>query len=87
MDFRYGTSFGEKASDAYERLLLDAMLGDSTLFTRADESEMAWKLLTPVIERWKELGEATVPQYEIGSWGPKGADNLLARSGRSWRRL
>jgi glucose-6-phosphate 1-dehydrogenase len=56
MDFRYGTSFGEKPPDAYERLLLDALLGDSTLFTRSDENQMAWKILDPVFKHWDSLG-------------------------------
>ena len=87
MDFRYGTSFGEKAPDAYERLLLDAMLGDSTLFTRADETNMAWKLVTPVLKHWEKLGREKLPQYEIGSWGPKESDDLLGINGHTWRRL
>ena len=87
MDFRYGTSFGEKAPDAYERLLLDAMIGDSTLFTRADESEMAWELVNPILDRWQELGQVKMPQYKVGTWGPSEADELLKKSGRTWRRL
>jgi glucose-6-phosphate 1-dehydrogenase len=87
MDFRYGTSFGEKAPDAYERLLLDAMMGDSTLFTRADESEMAWELVNPILQRWQETGLTNLPLYKAGGWGPIESDELLEKSGHSWRRL
>lgn len=87
MDFRYGTSFGEKAPDAYERLLLDAMIGDSTLFTRADESEMAWELVDPILQRWQELGQTKMPLYKAGTWGPGESDDMLEKSGHSWRRL
>ena len=87
MDFRYGTSFGESAPDAYERLLLDAMIGDSTLFTRSDESEMAWKIMTPIQEHWQSSGQTSLPGYRVGTWGPKEADELLKRDFRQWRRL
>jgi len=87
MDFRYGTSFGHKPPDAYERLLLDALLGDATLFTRSDENLMAWKLLEPIFERWQEIGPTTLPPYSIGAWGPDEADQLLQSDGREWRRL
>ncbi len=87
MDFRYGTSFGQKAPDAYERLLLDAMLGDSTLFTRSDENQMAWKLLDPLFHRWQDQGQIELPQYQIGTWGPEEADQLMRRDNREWRRL
>ncbi len=87
MDFRYGTSFGQKPPDAYERLLLDALLGDSTLFTRSDENEMAWRLLDPIFQRWAEQDPNQIPQYVIGTWGPTEADDLLERDGREWRRL
>ena len=86
MDFRYGTSFGESPPDAYERLLLDAMIGDSTLFTRSDENEKAWELLTPILHYWQN-NKNRVPQYNIGSWGPKEADDLLNKENRAWRRL
>ena len=87
MDFRYGTSFGEAPPDAYERLLLDAMLGDSTLFTRNDENEIAWTIITPILEAWKKSGVKKLPQYAIGTWGPKEAEGLIRRDGRKWRRL
>jgi glucose-6-phosphate 1-dehydrogenase len=84
MDLLYGTAFLEEAPDAYQRLLLDLMLGDPTLFIRADEAETAWSILAPVMESWSRVGE--VAFYSAGSWGPEEADALLARDGRSWRR-
>jgi glucose-6-phosphate 1-dehydrogenase len=86
MDFRYGTSFSIDAPEAYERLLLDAMLGDSTLFTRWDSVEAAWNLLTPVLDAWGS-GESPLQFYEAGSWGPGGADHLIQRDGREWHRM
>jgi glucose-6-phosphate 1-dehydrogenase len=87
MDFRYGTSFGTVPPEAYERLLLDAWLGDSTLFIRGDEAEAAWELLTPVLRRLEAEPPADFPNYAAGTWGPAAADALLARDGREWRRL
>jgi glucose-6-phosphate 1-dehydrogenase len=87
MDFRYGTYFGVEPPDAYERLLLDCMLGDSTLFTRRDEVEVAWALITAIIEGWKMVAPPQFPNYDAGTWGPERAHELLARDGRTWRRL
>ena len=84
MDLLYGTAFLEEAPDAYQRLLLDLMLGDPTLFIRADEAEGAWSILQPVMHAWSESGE--IPTYPAGSWGPEEADDLLERDGREWRR-
>jgi glucose-6-phosphate 1-dehydrogenase len=86
MDFAYGSSFLRHSPDAYERLLLDALLGDSTLFARWDEVERAWEILDGLIEHW-EAAPAKFPNYEAGSWGPDAADHLLAADGREWRRL
>lgn len=86
MDFRYGTSFGKKSPDAYERLLLDAMLGDSTLFARGDMVETSWRLLMPVLEAWQKRADH-FPNYEAGSWGPRESDEFMHREGRRWRRL
>jgi len=86
MDFRYGTSFGKKSSDAYERLLLDAMLGDSTLFARGDMVELSWRLLMPVLDAWQKPAK-DFPNYESGSWGPKESGEFMHREGRRWRRL
>ena len=85
MDFQYGTSFLRESPEAYERLLHDALLGDATLFTRADEVEAAWRVVDPVLAAWAEDG---APQaYEAGSAGPACADELLARDGHAWRPL
>ena len=85
MDFLYGASFGEAGPDAYERLLLDAMLGDLTLFARWDEVEEAWTLMQPILDGWSN-GISPVVPYEAGTWGPEESDELLDRDGRQWRR-
>jgi glucose-6-phosphate 1-dehydrogenase len=88
MDFHYGTSFGKPSPEAYERLLLDAMSGDATLFARADEVEQAWAFVDPIEEAWcAKKGAPELFLYPAGSWGPEQADALLARDGRAWRRL
>ncbi len=88
MDFRYGASFGARLAEAYERLLLDCILGDSTLYARRDMTERGWGIVTPVLDRWAEEARGDeFPNYEAGSWGPKAADEMLARDGRRWRRL
>ncbi len=86
MDFRYETVFGVELPDAYERLLLDCMLGDQTLFWRSDGIEASWSLVTPILEKWAAEG-CPLTFYESGSWGPREADNLLERDGRQWREL
>jgi len=85
MDFRYNASFGVESPEAYERLLLDAMLGDSTLFTRSDEVEASWSLITPIHQGWE--AHPMLADYEAGSWGPHASDEFIQRIGRSWRRL
>ncbi|HEY9697578.1 MAG TPA: glucose-6-phosphate dehydrogenase [Trichocoleus sp.] len=88
MDFRYDTAFGQANTDAYSRLLVDCMLGDQTLFTRGDEVEASWRILTPVLSVWDAPAPPDViPLYEAGSWGPIEAELLLNRDGRRWRRL
>jgi glucose-6-phosphate 1-dehydrogenase len=87
MDFTYNSSFGVASSDAYERLLLDAMRGDSTLFTRNDEIEESWALLAPFFEAWQSESLSPVHEYQAGSWGPKAASELLKPRGHRWRRL
>ncbi|HWL85216.1 MAG TPA: glucose-6-phosphate dehydrogenase, partial [Polyangiaceae bacterium] len=86
MDFRYGAAFGSNTPEAYERLLLDAVRGDATLFTRSDEVEHQWAFMDRVFEGWKAGGNAPPPAYPAGSWGPEQADDLLARDGRRWRK-
>jgi glucose-6-phosphate 1-dehydrogenase len=88
MDFHYGTSFGKASPEAYERLLLDAMSGDATLFARRDEVEEAWAFIDRIEEAWHAKKDAPgLFFYPAGSWGPEEADDLLARDGRAWRRL
>jgi glucose-6-phosphate 1-dehydrogenase len=85
MEFQYGTSFGKRSPEAYERLLLDAMLGDSTLYARGDMVEESWALVMPILEAW-DRNETPLAMYEAGTWGPKEAAALLERDGRRWRR-
>jgi len=88
MDFSYGSSFGVTSSDAYDRLLIDCMLGDQTLFTRSDEVEEAWRVVTPALMDWESSNEQElVPKYEAGTWEPAEAELLINRDGRKWRRL
>ena len=83
MDFLYGSAFMSEVPEAYETLILDAIRGDGTLFTRQDGVERSWEICDPLLEQW----QAGQPQlYAAGSWGPPGADDLLARDGRRWRR-
>jgi glucose-6-phosphate 1-dehydrogenase len=86
MDFAYGSAFLRGSPEAYERLLLDALLGDSTLFARWDEVERAWEILEGLIDAWRG-GPDAFPEYEAGTWGPSEADALMRRDGREWRRL
>ncbi len=85
MEFLYDTSFAGAPPEAYERLLLDAMMGDSTLFTRRDEVEAAWSLVSSILDGW-ERARASIPTYRAGSWGPELADTLIERDGFHWRR-
>lgn len=88
MDFRYGSSFGVTTSDAYDRLLLDCMMGDQTLFTRADEVEAAWRVVTPALTVWESPTDPNaIPFYEAGTWEPAAAEHLINQDGRRWRRL
>jgi glucose-6-phosphate 1-dehydrogenase len=87
MDFDYGTSFAVDSPDAYETLILDALLGDASLFTRADEVEAAWAVATPIIEGWAAMPAPRFPNYAAGTWGPEAADELMERDGRRWRRI
>jgi glucose-6-phosphate 1-dehydrogenase len=86
MSFLYKDAFGGESPDAYERLLLDAMRGDGTLFARSDEVENAWAIITPVLNAWAEHPSVKIPTYPAGSWGPEEAEQLLAPYGHRWRR-
>ncbi|MGI8552421.1 MAG: glucose-6-phosphate dehydrogenase [Dehalococcoidia bacterium] len=86
MDFLYGASFAVESPDAYETLLLDCMLGDSSLFTRNDEVEAGWRVYTEILEGWKQTPPPAFPNYAAGTWGPAEADQLIERDGYEWRR-
>jgi glucose-6-phosphate 1-dehydrogenase len=86
MEFRYGTSFMSESPEAYERLILDAMRGDATLFTRNDEIEALWGIIDPILTAWQHDLQSPIPQYPAGSSGPAEADALLD-GGRNWRRI
>ncbi len=85
MDFRYGATFGNVSPEAYERLLLDVMAGDQTLFMRRDTVEAAWRFVMPILDRWAEDTRSPLPTYAAGDWGPPEADRLIAATGRKWR--
>ena len=85
LDFLYGSQFRDGLPEAYERLILDAMLGDATLFTRSDEIEEQWALVDAIVAGWAR-DRAAFPNYAAGTWGPPSSDELLHRDGRSWRR-
>ena len=87
MDFDYARDFGTSHSTGYERLLYDCMIGDATLFQRADMVEAAWSVIEPVLDVWKALPPRGFPNYAAGSWGPQEADDLLERDGRAWRNV
>ncbi len=84
MDFSYGSSFGERSPSAYETLLLDAMTGDATLYTRQDMVEASWAVVEPIQKVWREV-KFDFPNYPAGTWGPPAADAMLARRGHAWR--
>jgi glucose-6-phosphate 1-dehydrogenase len=87
MDFTYGSAFSTDAPDAYETLILDAMIGDPSLFTRADEVEAAWGIVNPIFDAWLDEPAPDFPNYAAGTWGPEAADALIAGDGRRWRRI
>lgn len=87
MDFRYNSYFGKAPPEAYERLIYDCMLGDSTLFARADEVLESWKIFTPILEYWEKNPPQNFPNYESGVWGPKEAEDMIERDNRKWRIL
>jgi glucose-6-phosphate 1-dehydrogenase len=85
LDFRYGEVFGAQPPEAYERLLLDAIHGDATLYARGDWVEQAWTILDPVLQTWQQPGAGPLALYPAGSWGPREADALIGRDGGAWR--
>ncbi|MEM9157967.1 MAG: glucose-6-phosphate dehydrogenase [Verrucomicrobiota bacterium] len=86
MHYNYSTTFGSDTSEAYERLVLDAIIGDGTLFIRGDETEASWNLITPLHEFWANEGQRGMESYAAGSWGPLASDRLLMENGHEWRR-
>jgi glucose-6-phosphate 1-dehydrogenase len=87
MEFNYSSSFGGESPEAYERLLLDVMAGDATLFMRRDAVEAAWQWVMPILERWERKRALDIPEYQCGTWGPVEADRLIEADGRHWRVL
>jgi glucose-6-phosphate 1-dehydrogenase len=85
MDFRYGDYFRTELSTGSERLLYDCMIGDATLFQRADMVEAGWAAVAPILDVWKAIPPRTFPNYRAGTWGPPEAEELLRRDGRRWR--
>jgi glucose-6-phosphate 1-dehydrogenase len=87
MEFNYSSSFGGQSPEAYERLILDVMANDATLFMRRDGVEAAWRFVTPILEAWSEWKVRDLPEYQCGTWGPIEADRLINADGRVWRTL
>src|SRR4029077_5684057 len=85
MDFNYGSSFGERSPSAYETLLLDAIVGDATLYTRQDMGEASWSVGAPIQSAWRNT-KYNFPNYAAGTWGPAAADQMLAQRGHVWRK-
>ncbi|WZO98122.1 glucose-6-phosphate dehydrogenase [Isosphaeraceae bacterium EP7] len=87
MEFNYDSSYGDRTPEAYERLLLDVMAGDATLFMRRDAVVAAWEFVMPIVEAWEQSGVRFLPEYRAGTWGPLEADRLIEADGRQWRTL
>jgi glucose-6-phosphate 1-dehydrogenase len=87
MDFHYGATFGDSTPEAYERLILDVMAGDATLFMRRDAVEESWRWVGNILDAWQASRTRFLPEYEAGTWGPLEADRLLESEGRKWRTL
>ncbi len=87
MDFDYSSTFGASSPEAYERLLLDVLAGDPTLFMRRDAVEASWRWIMPILDRWAEQASAPLPTYAAGDWGPVEANRLIESTGRQWRTL
>jgi glucose-6-phosphate 1-dehydrogenase len=86
MDFGYGHAFTESSPEAYERLLLDVLLGEPSLFPKSDEVELSWEILDPILKWWATHDTPPLEKYKAGTWGPSSADAMMARTGRHWRR-
>ena len=84
MDFNYGSSFGTRSPTAYETLLVDAMIGDATLYTRQDMVDASWQAVQPILDDWGNR-KFDFPNYAAGTWGPAASDEMLARNGHTWR--
>jgi glucose-6-phosphate 1-dehydrogenase len=87
MEFNYSSSFGGTTPEAYERLLLDVMAGDATLFMRRDAVDAAWNFVMPILEHWERVRVRDLPEYQCGTWGPIEADRIIVPDGRQWRTL
>ena len=87
MDFSYAQAFGKSSANGYERLLLDAMFGDATLFAHRDGVEATWSLMTPILNAWAHDPIRDFPNYAAGTWGPATADAMMKSDGRRWRKL
>jgi glucose-6-phosphate 1-dehydrogenase len=87
MEFNYSASYGDTSPEAYERLLLDVMAGDATLFMRRDAVEAAWEFVMPILEAWEHSHDRFLPEYRAGTWGPLEADRLIESDGREWRTI
>jgi glucose-6-phosphate 1-dehydrogenase len=87
MEFNYSSSFGGTTPEAYERLLLDVMAGDATLFMRRDAVEAGWEFVMPILEHWERVRARDLPEYQCGTWGPIEADRIIVPDGRQWRTL
>ena len=87
LEFNYSASYSETTPEAYERLLLDVMAGDATLFMRRDAVEAAWEFVTPILQSWEQSRDRFLPEYRAGTWGPLEADKLIEADGRQWRTL
>lgn len=87
MDFKYGTAFGARTPTAYERLILDCLIGDPSLFARTDFVEASWQYIQPILQHWESTAPGDFPNYAAGSWGPAASDELIASTGHAWRKL
>jgi glucose-6-phosphate 1-dehydrogenase len=86
MDFAYSHGYGESRDDAYERVILDSLIGDATLFIRADEVARSWRIVDPLLACWEHASDP-IPLYHAGTWGPQEATQLIQRDARQWRNL